>query len=312
MSRAVKLYLILSLSLVAVLIIVFYNLIDLKKFYLVAFHKSGVIGHFNSNGQIVGGFDVYINGKVVQNATVKYGIFDSWNVDRYPNGNVKTISFYNDGELDGIEFNYYNDGKIKREEAFNDGDREGPDTWYYENGQIERSLTYKNNKAEGLEHAYYKDGNLNYTRNWVDDRPYGDLYFYDDNANKKILFYHAYDILGVKFYLNRYDESRTDGYVFSSNIYSKDKDSVIVLKDNNSYKSISDLYVTIANPESASAQILMFINNKRYRDFDLIDRNTVKAGNVFLKKGIYDIIINGRFVNKPDDITTLKMKVIKQ
>jgi len=297
---------------VIVLIFAIDHSTSLKRNYYILFHRSGIIEHQNSNGKLDGEVDFYINGKITRKVAFKNGLLDGWTINYYANGEIQKKSYYKDNKKDSIEFTYYSNGKIKSKESFKNGKYDGVRLKYYQNGRIENKSFRKDNNVTGVEYEYYEDGNLKYTRNWIDNHPYGDAYYYEDNVNKKVLFYHAYDILGIKFYLNRYDESRSDGYVFSSHIYSKDKDSVIVLKDNDGYISISDLYMTVANPESTSTQIQMFINNKLYKDLDFIDNNTIKATNVFLKKGIYDIVIKGRFVDKPDIVTTLKIKIIRE
>ena len=301
MKSKTKRYVVLTASLATV--IVLYNLVDIKKVYMVTFHQTGVVGHFNSNGKIDGEVDIYLNGKVVQKTNAKNGILDGWKINYYPSGNIKTKSFYKKGKLDGIEFAYYDAGKIKSKESFKDGKREGPKITYYKNGQIEQSLFRKNDKDEGTEHAYYENGKVKYKRNWVNDKLYGDQYFYYENGKVKI--YHTYDILGEKFYLSHYDESgkrsQSDGYEFSSNIYSKSigNDSSIVLENNKKYTGIQDLYVTLANPPHAyTPAIKVVINNKLFKNIAFIGNNTAKIVNAFPKKGKYHIVLDGAFLDK--------------
>lgn len=296
-----------AVGLLGVLLLVLYSLVDLKKVYMVTFRQSGMVGHFNSNGKIDGEVDVYLNGKVVQKTNVKNGLLNGWKVDYYPSGNIKTKSFYEKGKLYGIEFIYYDSGKIKSKESFRDGKREGPKITYYKNGQIEQNLFRKNDKDEGTEHAYYENGKLMYKRNWVNNKLYGDQYFYHENGKVKI--YHAYDILGEKFYLSHYDESeklyQSDGYEFSRNIYSKNisNDSSIVLKDNEKYNGIQDLYITLAYPPHACAQAFtVVINNKHFKNLVLIDNNTAKIVNAFPKKGEYHIVLDGAFLDNSNKV----------
>ncbi len=318
MKTKYKVLIVLLISLIIALKLVIYNFTFLKKTYIVIFHKSGVIAHFNSNGKLDGEVDTYVNGKITQKANLKNGLFDGWTADYYPNGVIKDMSYFKNNKIEGVEFNYYNSGKIKSKESFVDGKYEGPKIAYYQNGQIEQRSFRKNDKVNGTEYAYYEDGNLKYTRNWVDDKPYGDFYYYYDTIGKKVKFYHAYDVLGDKFYLDRYDKSRSEGFVFSSNIYSKDKDSVIVLANNGKYKSIRDLFIDLANPPYISTAIKLTINDKLCKDLNFINNNnnnTVKITNAFLNKGIYKLVIDGRFVDKSNMITngtTLKITVIKE
>src|ERR1700722_9742077 len=171
MTSKTKRFVILTASLTMVVIL--YSLVNLKKVYMVAFHKTGMVGNFNNNGKIDGEVDYYLNGKVVQKANMKDGILDGWKVDYYPSGNIKTKSFYKKGNLDGIEFNYYDAAEIKSKESFKDGINAGPKTTYYKNGQIEQSLFRKSGEDEGIEHGYYENGKLMYTRNWANNKLYG-------------------------------------------------------------------------------------------------------------------------------------------
>jgi hypothetical protein len=226
------------------------------------------------------------------------------------------ISHFNTkGRLDG-EVDTYINGKIKSKEFFRDGKRDGPYTMYYQSGRIELKSFRKNNKVEGLGYEYYEDGNLRCRRNWINDKPYGDFYYY--YPNKKVEVYHTYDIMGDKFYLCRYSQLgkvlRDDGYVFSNHTYTIDHDSVEVLKDSTVYKSIRDLYITVANPPQITPEIRVMINNKQCQDLIFPDRNTVMIRNAFSKKGLYTISIEGVFSRKSEftDHTTGILRIIKE
>jgi hypothetical protein len=281
-----------------VLLITEFNL--LKKFYIVAFHQSGIIGHSDRKGEFDGEVDSYLNG---------------WRIDYYANGVIKNKYYFKNGKIDGVAYTYYPDKKIEDQTTYKEGKFDGSKTRYFENGKVENKSFRKNDKVEGAEHGYYEDGILKYSRYWVNNNPYGDLYYYYDRLNEKVKFYHAYDVLGNKFYLNRYDASRSEGYVFSNNIYSKENDSSIVLKDNNKYRFINDLFITVANPPHATTEIRVVINGKLCKNLMLVDNNnTVKISNAFLSKGIYNIVIDGVFLDSLKRITnslTDKTTIIK-
>jgi hypothetical protein len=279
---------------VIVLVLGFTHIKFIKKGYFVTFHKSGTIGSVDTNEKQDGMFDIYLNGKIVRRENFKSGSLDGWKIDYYDNGNIR----------------------IK--ESFKVGRSDGPKIMYYKNGQIEQKSYRKNDKVEGMEYVYYEDGSLKYKRNWINNNPYGDFYYY--YQNKKAELYHAYDILGNRFYLCRYDTmgriSKCIGNVFSSFVYSKDKDAIEVLKTGNTYKSISDLYVTVANPPQSTTEILILINNKVRTDFitEKSDNNTVIVKNAFTNRGVYNIKISGRFVEKSNPLTQtdLGLTIIKQ
>ncbi|HEY2583946.1 MAG TPA: hypothetical protein VGI43_19210, partial [Mucilaginibacter sp.] len=137
---------------------------------------------------------------------------------------------------------------------------------------------------------------------WINDKPCGELKYYDEN--KKLSVYHTYDILGDKFYLSHYDPSgkvsKSDGYVFSDHTYTHDtdNDSTELLKTGKTYKSIKDLYVTVANPPQSTTEIQIMINNKLRQDLIFPDDNTIIIKNAFNSKGLYKISIDGFFVEK--------------
>jgi antitoxin component YwqK of YwqJK toxin-antitoxin module len=281
-----------TVSLVLVLVLMLIDFNSIKKLYIITFHKSGMIGRFNPNSKLDGEVDTYVDGMIFQKGNFKNGLLDGW------------------------KFNYYKDGKIKSKESFKDGKRHGPKIMYFQSGQIEQTSFRKNNKVEGMEYEYYEDGNLKCQRNWVNNKPYGDFYYY--YPNKEVEIYHTYDILGDKFYLCKYDQSGkvsgSEGYVFSSRTYTIDNDSVEVLRDRNAYKSIKDLYVTVANPPQNTSELKVIINNKLCQDLISLDQNTVLIKNAFNQKGLYNIAIEGVFVGKFGftDHTTGILRIIKE
>lgn len=271
--------------------------------YMTAFNESGVLVY---NGKGEEKEVIYKNGEIVRQENFKNGLLDGWRIDYYANGSIKTKSFYKNGKLDGIQFSYYDSGKIQKKESFKDGKHEGFKVDYYQNGQIKQSSFQKSDSLEGAEHAYYENGRLKFKGYWINNKFYGSQYIYYENGKVKI--YHAYDIVGEKFYLSHYDDSgkltQSDGYVLSSNIYSKTlgNDSAIILKDNGIYKNIQDLYLNVANPPLANAGIKVIINNKKFKKIDLTDDNTVKIVNAFPNKGKYKIVLEGGFLDNSNII----------
>lgn len=285
-----------------ILIFALTNVNFLKKIYVVAFHKNAVLGRLNADNEWQGEVDTYVNGKLVRKSNFKNGLFEGWTLNYYPDGVVRKKSFYRGNTIDSVETNYYPDGKVRSTEMYRAGKYEGLRTLYYHSGKVENKSQRKNNQVNGMEYEYYESGSLKYKRVWVNNRLYGDQYYYYENGKVKI--YHAYDVLGVKFYLSAYAESgknvKTDGYPVSPNIYSKSEyaDSVKVLEENHRYNSIRDLYVTVANPPDISTATKISINNKLRKDLVFLDNNTIKVVNAFPNKGSYDIVLDGVFVNK--------------
>jgi len=265
----------------------------IKRSYLIKFHKSGCIAHrYYKNGKEFEQIDTYLNGALIKKTNLKNKIYDGWTI------------------------NYYSDGKIKSKESFKNGQTDGPRITFYPNGRIEFKSFRKKGKAEGIQYAYYKNGKLRGTRNWVDDHQYGDQYDYYEN--KKLKGYDAFDILGRRFYLYRPDSAtypaRSDGYMFSNVTYTKDNDSTLVLENKGIYKSIKDLYVTIANPPQYTTEIKITINRKICRDLIFPDSNTVVVKNAFSNNGLYDIKINAVFMRNSIvlDETTGELRIIKE
>ena len=278
----------------------------IQKKYMIAFHRSGLVGTYYKNGKLNGEIELYENGKITRKATFKNGLINGWAIYYYPNGLVKRKYFAKNDIKDGIEYSYFEDGKINIKRTYKDGKKEGSEIIYYRNGKVDRTLFYKNNNANGIEHAYYEDGNLKYTRNWLNSKPYGDFYYYF--KNKIISLYQTYDILGNRFYLIRYDSfgnvTKRLGYMFSAQTYTKVKDSIILLQTRHTYKSINDLYVTIAHPPEVTGKITILINNNDRADFILLDKNTNYIKKAFDHKGTYHIEILVSFIS--DDLSSDK------
>ena len=313
-------FIVLILGSIMLSIFVLLNFNIIKKIYFKTFHKDGIICNFNVNGNFEGEFDIYSRGKIAQKCYYKDGLLEGWKIVYYENGDVKTKSFYKKNKIDGVEFNYYDNKKIKSEESFNNGKYEGQKITYYRNGQIEQRSFRKKNKVEGLEYAYYENGTEKYKRNWIHSKLYGDQYFYYEDHKVKI--YHAYDLLGRKFYLSIYNKFgqlvRSEGNAFSDDIYSinTERDSSLLLKNSNTYYGIRDMYFTIANPPHTSTAIKVIINKKIFKDVSFLDNNnTVRINNAFPKNGIYKIILYGAFVDKSNLMTgnvAFKLTITKE
>jgi len=271
-----------------------------KKLFIITFGKSGTVGHTNDNGRFDGEAESYINGQLIKKATFKNGLLDGLTTCYYSNGAIKSKTFFKKDNVDGIETTFYIDGKIKSKESFKNGAREGPKILYYRNGQIEQESFRKNNRVSGPERVYYENGNLKYKRTWVNNKLYGDFYYY--NNKKDIEIYNAYDVLGDKFYLCRYNSSgmisKSDGNVFSSRTYSITNDSIVVLETRHAYKSIRDLYITVANPPQSTTEVQVTVNGSVYKNLIFRDPNTVMLKDVFNHIGFYSITVEGIFVGK--------------
>ena len=297
---------IIAITITIISIFIAIEFTSIQKKYMVAFHKSGLVGAYYKYGKLSGEIELYENGIITRKATFKNGLINGWAIYYYPNGLVKRKYFAKNDIKDGIEYSYFEDGKINIKRTYKDGKKEGSEIIYYRNGKVDRTLFYKNNKANGIEHAYYEDGNLKYTRNWLNSKPYGDFYYYF--KNKIISLYQTYDILGNKFYLIRYDSlgnaTKKLGYMFSAHPFSKIKDSTILLQTGHTYKSINDFYITIAHPPEVTGKITILINNNDRADFILLDKNTNYIKNAFDHNGTYHIKIVVSFIS--DDLSSDK------
>jgi len=288
----------------ALVVVTLCNLTYTRKTYMVIFKKTGVVEEHRIGRMVNGEVDIYLAGEIMQKSYYKNSVLNGWNIIYFPNGEVKRKSYYTNGQPDSTEFYYFDTGEVNTKESFKDGKREGLKLTYYKNGQIEQKLIRKNDKDEGVEYGYYENGKLMYKRYWVNNKLFGDQYFYYENGKVKI--YHAYDILGDKFYISHYDESekltQNDGYIYSSHIYSKNvnNDSMAVLANGGKYSGIKDLYITFANPPHINTTaIKVVINNKVFKRISFIDSNiTAKIVNAFPQKGKYHIVLDGAFLDK--------------
>jgi antitoxin component YwqK of YwqJK toxin-antitoxin module len=310
-----NIYLICALCILIILILLIFDFNDFNRLYLIVSRNNGSITHFDNSGKLSGEVFIYSNGKMRRKESFKNGLLNGWATNYYTNGVIMKRGYYKNNKIDGIEFTYYDNGKIKCKETFRNGMDDGTKISYYQNGQIEQILSRKNNKDEGMEYAYYEDGHLKYKRNWVDDNPYGDFFYY--YKNKAVQIYHTYDISGEKFYLCRYDSLgmvlKNEGDVFSSRTYTVDNDSTKVLLNGNSYKSLKDLYITVANPPQYTPEIRICINKTLCKKLIFPNHNTILVKNAFVSEGTYVIVIEGIFVNKFDtsDYTIGELKIKK-
>jgi len=298
MTKRNIIYIIIAAALLAIWIFKSAEIAFIQKTFIVQFHKSGMVGDYFTISKLNGEFDTYLNGKISLMTSLKNGELDGWQVYYFPDGLIKKKFFVKNNKKEGIEYSYYEDGKIEIKESFKNGQREGPKITYFRNGQVEQRLLHKKNKVEGKEYAYYEDGNLKYTRNWLNGKYYGDFFYY--YKDKSVEVYHAFDILGDKFFIRRYDSSgkvsKDIGGVFSDHTYTTIKDSVIVLKTGDTYKSIKDFYVTLAYPPIVGGKITILINKKDRDDLVMVDNNTLVIKNAFDHIGTYHIAIDARLV----------------
>jgi len=230
--------------------------------------------------------------------------------------NDAIINHYNShGQLNG-EIVGYVDGNIDIVTNFRNGLREGLTTVYYKNGQIKNLSFFKHNQRVGEEVEYYNNGKIDYKRTWKNNKGYGSIYHYSEDGN--ILNYDALDVVNLFFYLE-YDKTgkttKALGSCFSSNLFSHyvGSDSSIVLNNNQSYKNINDLNITVATPPKLTTHINILINNKPIVNTK-IENNTVTINNILLHQGVYNIKIIGRLINQNGGIVkadTLAVRIIK-
>jgi len=210
---------------------------------------------------------------------------------------------------------FYENGKVSIKGGFKNGLREGVLIHYYPNDSIKTKVFYVNDKAEGEVTGYLENGRLRYKGFYKNGKKYGDEYFY--YPNKCIEAFHTYDILGNKFNIIRYDKKnnlvKVLGYAFSKNLYSiKANKSIAILKDNNNYDDVDNLYVTVSTPSNLNLAFFVKINDKPMNDFVIRD-NTLEIPHAFSAKGIYNLSIGGRISDstKVLEQNVLDIKIIK-
>ena len=65
--------------------------------------------------------DLYKNGQLKMEATIKDGKLDGPYKTYYDNGQLAGEGTYKDGKLDGLQKLHYNNGRLKKEETYKDG-----------------------------------------------------------------------------------------------------------------------------------------------------------------------------------------------
>lgn len=218
-------------------------------------------------------------------------------------GKNQSIAEYNEGgEVHGEFLNYQN-GRLTLRSHYQNGLMHGKTTYYYDNGRVEGIKSFTEDNPNGEELKYYRNGNLKYSANWKNGKPYGSFYWYLESG--KLDSYTVYDIVGQNFYICQYNTKgellNNDGFIVSLNIYSTDisTDSIAILKYNEHYENIKDLYITVATPPELKPKLVIKINNIVVEKFKIVE-NTIKIPNAFDKTGIYEVNIQSKFVNKDD------------
>lgn len=89
------------------------------------------------------------------------------------------------------------------------------------------------------------------------------------------------------------------GHCFSGNLFSNATKtySVIQLTDQQSYRNINNLNVTVATPPDLSTRIDFIINKKNISNLQIKD-NTISVKGIFMEKGMYNIKIIGKLINE--------------
>jgi hypothetical protein len=220
------------------------------------------------------------------------------------------------GQIDG-EALYYKDGLLVQQGNFINGSKEGWMIRYNKRGRIEGKVYYQNDKENGSEYVYYESGKLKYLAHWKNGIRFGSLLYYYENGKPEL--YHAYDIAGDKFNILRYDLlgniSEHKGFAVSNKIYSvnRAKDSVVVLKTNNTYHNIKDLFLNVATPPNVNILAVVIINNIQQNNLAIKD-NTVLIPSVFDRNGTYQIMIHEQILdknNKPLESRSFEITVKK-
>lgn len=272
---------------------------NIECFYMEAFNKTGDIKHENKQGQLDRQYFSFIDGKMRLKGEYVNGEIEGWFFSFYSNGQIKQRGLYKNNILQGIESEYFEDGKLELQRTYKEGLEDGVYFVYYENGKLKRKGQRKNDKLEGTQYGYHESGKIWYINNYLHGKRYGDETFYYKNG--KIEAYHAYDITGEKFYIERYSDKDSlqlrAGHVFSAQIYSitGKGDSTIILKNKHAYSDIKDLYITTADSPPLDMGYNIAVNGKPMTL--TLHNSTFKIKNVFDKNGTYKIKIRGRFFN---------------
>lgn len=103
------------------------------------------------------------------------------------------------------------------------------------------------------------------------------------------------------FYYSEFDSlkhsNKVLGTPFSSNLYYIDQkpDTAILLRDNQTYQDIKDLYISVATPPGLTPLITVLINNTPINNLKIIN-NTIRIKNAFPNNLNYKISIYGKFI----------------
>ena len=229
---------------------------------------------------------------------------------------VSVVQKDKNGNFDG-EALYFKEGKLFQKGNFKTGSREGSMTRYYPDGKIEDKVSYKDGKEDGHEYGYYESGNLKYTCCWKAGKRFGSLIYNYENGNPEL--FHAYDIFGEKFNILHFDQkgnvSKYLGFAVSNKIYSLNslKDSLVVLKDKNTYHGIRDLFLSVSTPPTVTTSIVITVNDVQKTNLS-VKNYTIQILNAFNKVGNYKIVIAEQVMDKKGkilEISTFKTEIKK-
>lgn len=123
------------------------------------------IGYINSEGEEIGEWKTYKNGRLVEIAnynrqgTALDGPYIVYNDD---SGVLAYKGQYKLGDKSGLWTYYFKSGKIRRKENYKKDELHGAYESYFDNGQLFEKSTYKNRYRQGETKRYYKNGNLLY------------------------------------------------------------------------------------------------------------------------------------------------------
>tara|TARA_Y100001954_G_scaffold233277_1_gene286274 strand:- start:707 stop:1228 length:522 start_codon:yes stop_codon:yes gene_type:complete len=112
------------------------------------------------------GFDVYDDGKLLNEGNIKEGKLDGLVKGWYGNGQLEYEYNFKDGKRDGKLKKWYEDGRVMYETEFVNGN--GVDRYFY-NGQLFWEINYIDGKKNGLQKDWYTNGQLKSEMNYKND-----------------------------------------------------------------------------------------------------------------------------------------------
>ena len=206
----------------------------LHEAYLILFHKSAIMAHYNSNRQLDGEYITYINGNVYIKSYFKNGLREGWCI-WYDDTTWKKKDevFYKNGKADGIE------------------------NVYYKNGNLNYSTHWRNERYCESEYHYLDNGTLNNAFDESKNVNNGYCYIAYDSAGN------FHQILGDVFSSFIYSKFRDSIVALTDNIkYSGIKDLYINVATPPQLTNVIDVFINnVRVNKAAIKENLMLIPN---------------------------------------------------